>query len=109
MLLDVALDLVLDQPGCDGVEHRAEHDVFHALTLCGIDDAEPHLPLARVQGRPDVIDGPHTADSTAEHGGLAEVTDDHVVRAELTKHVGRCLGSHAGAHALACREQLGHQ
>jgi len=109
VLLDVALDLVLHQPGGDGVENRAEHDVLHTLVACGVHDAEPHLPLLRMQSRPDVIDGPDTAHHLTEHGGFAEVAHDHVLHAEPTKRVGRGLCLHAGAYPLAGGQQLGHQ
>jgi len=82
VLLDVALDLVLDQAGRDGVEHRAEDDMLHSFAACGVDDAEAHVPLPRMQGGTDVVDLLGSTNGAREYVRVAEVADDHLAHTE---------------------------
>lgn len=79
MLFDVAFDLVLDQVRADRVQHGAEHDVLDVRGAGGVHNGYADRPLARVDGRADVVDLLRTSDGAGHHRGVAEVPDDHLV------------------------------
>src|SRR3546814_6003024 len=77
VFLNVALDLMLDEVGGDGMEHRAEDKVCDARFFRRINHLEPHLALARMSGRADMVDLVHAQHSPGDNIRLRDIGDDY--------------------------------
>lgn len=97
---------MLDKVGDDAMEHRAEDEVLDTLGAGGVDERDPDLAFAGMQGGPDVVGLLHAANCPLQHLRVADIPDNHVVDAGRAKAVGRCLGRHGGSHVEAGSDQL---
>src|SRR3546814_1280020 len=109
VVLNVALDLMLDEVGGDGMEHRAEDKVCDARFFRRINHLEPHLALARMSGRADMVYLVHAQHSPGDNLRLRDIADDYVSDSLGSKHLRGLRRARAGAEWYACLQQSWHQ
>ena len=109
MFLDIALDLVLDQVGRDGMEHRAEDEVTDAGRPRCVHESEAHSALGGMNGWSDMVNASDAVHCSGDDGWLGEVAHHHLLHAKASKVISRRLALHASAHALTCCKQLWDQ
>src|SRR3546814_10541440 len=66
---------MLDGVGGDGMEHRAEDKVCDARFFRRINHLEPHLALARMSGRADMVYLVHAQHSPGDNLRLRDIAD----------------------------------
>ena len=102
MLLDIALDFVLDQVGENSVEHRAEYEMLHAGRSRRVHRGEPKLSFLGVEGRPDVIDFFDPIHGAGEDSGIGDISDHDVDHTLGAKSVRGCIRANARTQRCAC-------
>src|SRR3546814_3691894 len=78
---------MLDGVGGDGMEHRAEDKVCDARFFRRINHLEPHLALARMSGRADMVYLVHAQHSPGDNLRLRDIADDYVGDSLGSKHL----------------------
>ena len=76
MLLNVALDLVLNEFRGNGVQNGTENNVFHPCRPRRVHQRQAHAPLVRISRGAYVIDFLDAGDGARQHGRLGKVADN---------------------------------
>ena len=95
---------MLDELALDRVQDRAEHEVPHACSLRGFDHGEPHLLLARMERRRDVIDRLNVLHRARQVGRVARVAKHGFGGAQRLQRLEVAGPAHC-AHLLASARQ----